>query len=183
MAGLAIAILAAGCRQSNLAGETPAISDTNSMSATQQLQSAKNMATNVWQKTKEATTNAWASVKAGTTNAWVDIRESLQPAADYTYEKKDAFVAGAKADLDALDQKIKELSDKTATADGSVTNEAQTKLQDLRDKRTELGRKFDDMKNATQADWNDLKTGFETAYDDTKTSLKQAWQWLVNKLS
>ena len=110
-------------------------------------------------------------------------KESLQSAMDYTYDKKDAFVAGASADLDALDQKIKELSDKAATASDSIKNEAQTKLQDLRDKRAELGKKLDDVKNASQANWNELKTGFQTAYDDVKTSLQQAWQWLNDKLN
>jgi hypothetical protein len=183
LAALAVAISVMGCKQSNPTDENPGTTDTNSLSVTQQLENAKEAATNAWQKTKEATTNAWASMKEGTTNAWTDTKESLQSAADYTYDKKDAFVAAASADLDALDQKMKELSDKAANASDSVKNEAQTKLQDLRDKRTVLGKKLDDVKNASQADWNELKTGFQTSYDDTKNSLKQAWQWLNDKLS
>jgi hypothetical protein len=82
-----------------------------------------------------------------------------------------------------LDQKIQALSDKAATASDSVKNEAQIKLQDLRGKRTELGKKLDAVKNASQTDWNELKVGFQTSYDDMKTSLKQAWQWLNDKLN
>ena len=171
IAVLAVAVSMTGCKQSNPAAESPATSDTNSLSVTQQLENAKEVVTNAWQKTKEATTNAWA-----------DTKESLQSAADYTYDKKDAFVAAASADLDVLDQKMKELSDKAANASDSVKNEAQTKLQDLRDKRTALGKKLDDVKNASQADWNELKVGFQTSYDDTKNSLKQTWQWLDDKL-
>ena len=52
------------------------------MSVTQELQNAKEVATNAWQETKEATTNAWA-----------DIKESLQSITGYSYDQKDAFVA------------------------------------------------------------------------------------------
>jgi DNA repair exonuclease SbcCD ATPase subunit len=183
ISGLAIAMLATGCKQSNQVDENTSPSDTNSLSVTQQLQNAEEVATNVWQKTKDTATNAWANVKEGTTNAWTDIKESMQPVADYTYDKKDDFVAKASADLSALDQKIQELSDKAATASDSVKNEAQTKLQDLRNQRVELDKKLDAVKNASQADWNELKVGFQTSYDDVKTSLKQTWQWLTDKLS
>jgi len=183
LAALAIATLATGCKQSNPADENPAPGDTNSLSVTQQLQNVKEVATNAWQKAKDTTTNAWSNVKEGTTNAWADIKDSMQSTKDYTYDKKDAFVAGASADLDALDQKIKELSDKAATASDSIKADAQTKLQDLHDKRADLDKKLDAVKNATEADWNDAKTAFQNSYDDVKNSLKQAWQWLNDKLS
>jgi hypothetical protein len=182
-AALAIATLAAGCKQSNPAAENPPASDTNSLSATQQLQNTKEVATNAWQNVKDTTTNAWSNLKEGTTNAWADIKDSLETTKDYTYDKKDAFVAGASADLDALDRKIKELSDKAATANDSVKADAQSKLQELRDKRAVLDQKLDAVKNATAADWNDTKTAFQNSYDDVKNSLKQAWQWLNDKLS
>jgi hypothetical protein len=179
LAALVIATLPTGCKQSNPAG-----SDTNSLSA----------ATNVWQKTKETTSNAWANVKEGTTNAWAhteeatvnawtDIKDSMQTTKDYTYDRKDEFVASASADLDVLDQKIKELSDKVATASDSVKADAQSKLQDLRDKRAALDKKLDAVKNSTEADWNDVKNGFDNSYDDLKNSLKQTWQWISDKVS
>ncbi len=161
-----MATLVIGCKQSN-PEENPAASATNSLS-----QNAKEMATNAWQKTKDVTTNAW-----------VDLKDTMQPVADYTYDKKDEFVAAASADLAALDQRIKELSDKAASASDSVKNEAQTKLQNLREKRAEAGKKLDEVKNAGQADWNELKTGFQTSYDDVKNSLKQTWQWLTDKMN
>jgi D-ribose pyranose/furanose isomerase RbsD len=181
LAAIVAAMLATGCKQSSQVDENAPPSDTNSLSVTQQMQNAKEVATNAWQKVKDTTTNAWASVKEGTTNAWADDKESVQSAVDYTYDKKADFVAKANADLNTLDQKIQQLSDKAATASDSVKNEAQAKLQDLRDKRTELGKKLDAVKNASQADWNELKVGFQTSYDDAKTSLKQAWQWLNDK--
>jgi predicted nucleic acid-binding Zn-ribbon protein len=169
IAALAVATVLTGCKQSNPADENPAV-DTNSPS------------TNAWQKVKETTTNAWADVKEGTSNAWADAKDYWQTN-DYAYDKKDAFVADAKADLDALDQKIKDWSDKVASSTDSVKADAQAKLQELRDKRSGLDQKLDDIKNATAANWNDAKAGFENAYDDTKNSVKQAWQWLKDKVN
>jgi chromosome segregation ATPase len=169
LVALAVATVASGCKQSN---ENSTASDNNSLSVTQQLQNAKEMTTNAWAHTKEATTQAWANVT-----------ESAQSAADYTYDKKDAFVAVASTNLDALDQKIKELSDKAANASDSVKAGAQAKIQELRDKRAALDKKMDAVKNATEADWNDVKTAFQNSYDDVKNSLKQTWQWFTDNLS
>jgi hypothetical protein len=173
-AALCIATLPiVGCNKSNPNDGTAPDADTNSvaMSTTQQLQNVTEMATNAWLKTKEAATNAYETTK-----------ESVQSAVDYTYDQKDAFTAKASADLDALDQKIKELGDKVATGTDSVKADAQVKLQDLRDKRAVLQQKMDDVKNSTAANWNDVKAGFQQSYDDTKSAVKAAWQWLNDKL-
>jgi hypothetical protein len=168
LAALASAILATGCKQSNTAEEnTPG--GTNVTSAAENIKAG---ATNAWEKTKEVTTNALADVKEGTTNAWADtkyaatnawtdIKESLGSTEDYTYDKKDAFVTGAQADLNALDQKIQALP---GNADAS-----------LHDKRAALDQKLTDVKNATQDNWNDAKTAFENSYNDVKNSVKQDW--------
>jgi chromosome segregation ATPase len=163
LSALAVAMLvSAGCSNSDRR-EGYASTDTNSVSA-----NAKEMATNAWQKTKDVTTNAWANVK-----------ESLQSAGDYTYDKKEAFVAGASADVDAMDQKIKDLSNQAANTTDSVKASVQAKLQDLNAKRAVLGQKLDDVKNSTEANWNDVKTGFKSSYNDAKDSLKQTWQSLT----
>src|SRR5882672_6945557 len=140
-AAFAVLILGTGCnKQSNSTMENPSTNDSNSLSVTQQLQGTKEIATNAWQKTKEVTTNTLADVKEGTANAWAntkkstleawnDVKESVGSAADYAYDKKDEFVTKARADLDALDAKIKELSDKTVSASDSVKADAQAKLQ------------------------------------------------------
>jgi hypothetical protein len=166
-------LISIGCKKTNPSDESQPVTTTNlaSTSVTQQLQNAKEMATNAWRQTKEATTNVLESMKG-----------SVQAAADYTFDKKDAFTAKASSDLDALDQNMKELGDKAATGTDSVKADAQTKLQELRDKRAALQQKMDDVKNATAANWNDAKAGFQQAYDDTKSSVKAAWQWLNDKL-
>ncbi len=171
----AVALLVSvGCKKAEMSDEYTAAGDTNSLA-----ENAKELATNAWQKTKEVTTNVVANVKEGTTNAWANLKESLQSATDYTYDKKDAFVASASADVDTMDQKIKELSDKAANASDSAKASVQATLQDLKAKRVVLGQKLDDVKNSTEANWNDVKAGFKSSYDDVKDSLKQAWQGLT----
>lgn len=165
--------LATGCNQSNPGGNPPAASGTNSSLSL----------TNVWQQTKTTATNAWSNTKETASAAWVDIKESLGPAQDYTYDKKDEFVAKATADLDALDQKIKELSGRAARVADSAKDDAQVKLQDVRNKRDALDQKLNNVKAATEADWNDAKTAFKDAYDEVQNSIKQTWQWLSDKLS
>jgi len=167
-----ITLASAGCSKTETANEYPAAADTNSPSAT-----------NAWQKTKETATNAWASTKEATKSAWDNVKDSTQTTMDYAYDKKDAFVVKAQADLDALDLKIKELSDKAAAASDSVKADAQARLQDLRDQRTEAGKKLDEAKNSTEANWADMKAGFQHSYDEVKTSVKEAWQWLADKMN
>ena len=140
---LAVAMLVtAGCNKTQTSDGYPAAGDTNNSIA----DNAKVMATNAWEKTKQVTTNvvanvkegatnAWANVKERTTNAWANLKESVQSLGDYSYDKKDAFVASASADVDAVDQKIKNLSDKVASASDSVKASAQAKLQELNAKR------------------------------------------------
>ena len=166
---LGVAGLAVGCNKS--ANPDDSSSATNSsMSATQELQNIKVDSSNAWEETKEGASNAWASVKL-----------SLQSSANYTYDKKDAFVTDAQADLAVMDQKIKDMSDKVASSSDSVKADAQAKLQDLQTQRTALDKKLDDVKNSSEADWDSTKTAFINAYSDTKTSLKQDWQWLKDK--
>jgi hypothetical protein len=185
LAVLSIATLTANCQPSAPSSESgTAAGDTNatSLSVKQQWQTVKSDITNTWQDVKRTTTQTLAAVKTSTTQAWTNVKNSMQSATDYTYDKKDEFVASAQTDLDVLDQKIKKFSDKAANATDSTKADAQAKLQNLRSKRAVLDKKLDNVKNATETGWDDAKTAFKNSYDDTKNSLKQAWQWLNDKL-
>ena len=161
--------LAVGCNKSANPNDNSSATN-SSVSATQELQNIKVDGSNAWEETKQGASNAWASIKL-----------SLQSSANYTYDKKDAFVADAQADLAVLDQKIKNLSDKVAASGDSVKTDAQAKLQDLQTQRAALDKKLDDVKNSSEADWDSAKTAFINSYNDTRNSLKQAWQWLKDK--
>jgi hypothetical protein len=181
---LSVAVMAVGCKKTDTTTDDSASTNTNNSVAdttSNVLDSTKAAATNAWADVKEGSSNAWEKTKEVTTNAWDSVKESLQSSANYTYDKKDAFVADAQADLAVLDQKIKNLSDKVAASGDSVKADAQAKLQDLQTQRTALDKKLDDVKNSTEATWGDTKTAFINSYNDTKSSLKQAWQWLKDK--
>jgi hypothetical protein len=180
LTALVIAIAAIGCKKSSPADDNTMAGDTNPPTMTQ---NATAMATNAWDKTKEATTNAYEEMKSGATNAWAEMKDSMSSAADYTYDKKEAYLTDATNDLAKLDQRIQDLSDRAATASDNVKADAQTKLQELRAKRAALDQKMDDVRNSTEANWNDVKTAFQTSYDDVKTSVKTTWQWLKDKMS
>jgi hypothetical protein len=169
---LGMAGLAVGCNKSSNNPDDNSATTNSSMSVTQEVQNIKEDSSNAWEATKEGASNAWASVKL-----------SLQSSANYSYDKKDAFVTDAQADLAVLDQKIKDLSDKVAASSDSVKADAQAKLQDLQTQRAALDKKLDDAKNSSEADWDSTKTAFINSYNDTKNSLKQDWQWLKDKMS
>jgi hypothetical protein len=183
-AALSIAALTTNCQlsaQSIQSGATADGTNAPSPSVKQQWQKVKSDITNTWQEVKQTTTQALAAVKTSTTQAWASVKNSMQSATDYTYDKKNEFVASAQTDLNALDQKIKNFSDKAANTTGSTKADAQAKLQNLREKRAVLNKKLDDVKKATAAGWDDAKTAFKNSYDDTKNSLNEAWQWLKLK--
>ncbi len=167
----ALAALSAGCHKSNPPIEGSPNSGTNLASVREQLENAKEIATNSWQQTKEAASDALASAEG-----------SIQTFADYAFDKKDACVARAGADLDALDRKIKELSDKAATASDSVQADAQPKIRSLSDQRAALNQKFAALQNATAANWDETKMDFNKSYDEARASCQQAWQWLTEKM-
>jgi hypothetical protein len=140
--------LAAGCKKSD---EVPAPSSAVSNSPSAQ---------------------ALQSVKEVTKDAVENVKQAVQSGVDYTYTKKEEFVAQAQSDLYSLDQKMKEFSDKASAAAEPVKTDTQNKLQELKNKRTDLDRKLEDVKAATQENWNDAKATFQKAYDDVKDSLK-----------
>jgi hypothetical protein len=176
----AICFLVAGCKQSN--PEPVAGAKTNDLTApTTSWQNVKESGSNAVENVKQAGEQTWNNVKEGSTQAWANAKESFASASDYTYDKKDEFVAKAQADLDAVDQKMKELADEATNATASAKDEAQTKIDELKVKQSELNQKLDNVKNATADQWDNVKTNFTDAYDNTTNALAQAWQWLKDK--
>src|SRR5665213_3560720 len=151
LAALAGAILATGCKQSNTADENTT-GDTNVTSTAENLKTivtnardeTKEVTTNALTDVKEGTTNAWAHTKYAVTNAWTNIKESLGATEDYTYDKKDEFVTGAQADLNALDVK-------NATQD--TWNDA----------KTAFANSYADVKNSVKQDWDGSVTNSMTS--------------------
>src|SRR5271154_3067666 len=149
LAVLFIAALTVNCKSQVPAGETGGTAgDTNasSLSVSRQWQTVKSDITNTWQDVKQTTTQVLAAVKTGTTQAWTSVTHSMQSTTDYTYNQKDAFVAKMQGKLDAMDENIRQLSGKVASAGDATQAEAKAKLKDLRGKRAVLDKKLGEVK-------------------------------------
>jgi uncharacterized protein YdcH (DUF465 family) len=97
---------------------------------------------------------------------------------NYMFDKKEVFIADARADLTELDQRINELSEKVTTASAAVKAAAQPRIDDLRKQRVALGKKVETLKTAKEGDWNGLKTDYQKAESQMKLSLHDAWKWV-----
>ncbi len=191
---LACCCIGVGCNK-------PADQDTSS--GTTPSNSILETASNAWQSAKETGTNALDATKATATNAWQDTKETgsnvWQKTKDafaagdstnevstnyfgYDFSQKDNFVTEAQASLDDLDQKASNLTNRIATASDNTKAELQQTLAGIQAKRAELGRKLDDIKNATQENWNDAKAAFVKSYHDLKAELKAGWDSVTSKL-
>jgi arylsulfatase A-like enzyme len=160
--------------------------ETNSASSgfAEKWQNAKERSSNAWEDVKSSGVRAWENAKEGSSNAWSSLKgevASVSAKTNFAYSQKEAFIAQADGELTNLDQKIRQLSDKTADAAASTKTEAQQKLQSIKNERGELNQKLDDAEKATQEEWNKAQAGFQKAYDDTKNSVKSAWDWLKSK--
>jgi hypothetical protein len=178
----AAALLTAGCNNqpAEPAGGTNSVATNASLTASNTWQTTKQDASNVWTATKDAATNAWQSTAEAGSNAWHATKETFGAATNEIstnyfacdYSQKDAFVAGAQTDLNALDQKTSTLAGKIAGASDSAKADLQQKLQDINNRRADLGKRYDDVKNATAANWDDAKAAFVKAYFDFRATLK-----------
>jgi len=127
--------------------------------------------------------SSWQNVKTNAAQSWYDIKQTLGASADYTFEKKDEFVAKAKTDLNALDAKIRELKKKNSSASGEGKSATQKDLDKLKQQRAVLAQKLKDARAATAENWDKAKAGFTNGYAQVKESVKDAWQRLADKVS
>ncbi|MEW6306657.1 MAG: hypothetical protein AB1705_24590 [Verrucomicrobiota bacterium] len=89
-------------------------------------------------------------------------------------EVRDTYVTAMEEKLKKMDELIASLSEKAVTLDEN--SEARKALESLREQRTQLGRKFDAVKQSSQDTWIENRSGFDTAltefeksYETTKT--------------
>jgi hypothetical protein len=162
-----LAGFAAGCNKSNPTIEGSPDGSTNPSSVQQKCEDARKIATHIWQQGKVSATNVFARAN-----------NLAETAVDYSFDQRSECVAQAVGDLDSLDQKIRELSDKAAAASDFVKIDARTKLVRLSDQRAALNQKLAALQNATVGNWDKAKTEFKTADDEAKASWLQIWRWL-----
>jgi outer membrane protein assembly factor BamE (lipoprotein component of BamABCDE complex) len=95
-----------------------------------------------------------------------EVREAVDASKNYAAQNKDQFVASMEKKLQALDEKIAELGAKGETLTDQARAESAEALAALKKQREQLGVKFDEVKESSQAAWEDVKAGFESAYAD-----------------
>jgi RNA processing factor Prp31 len=166
-----LAALAVGCNKSSPTIGGASDSGTKLIPVEQKCENARKIAANTWQQGNVSATNALANAK-----------ESAETVVDYSFDQRSACVVQAVAELDSLDQEIRQLSDKLATASDSVKIDARHEIIMLSDQRAALNQRLADLQNATTDNWDEAKTEFKMADDYARTSWRQTWQWLIAKL-
>lgn len=124
-----------------------------------------------------------AEAQAQLDRAKKETKEAAQAVNDYAYSRKSEFVAAMRDEIKELDREIEKYSAKIESSSESTREEAKAKIQKLREKTADLGKKLDQMNDANESTWEEVKKGFRNGYDDTKEAFKDARQWLSDKIA
>ncbi len=112
-----------------------------------------------------------------------ETKQAGQDLKDYDYAQKSEFVAGMKAELDAVNLELDALAAKVANSSDAAKAEAAPKLQSLRDQSARLSRQLDQAGNATESTWSEVKSGFRTGYAELKDGFNEARAWVSEKIA
>jgi hypothetical protein len=97
-------------------------------------------------------------------------KDALKTTKDYATQSKDEFVATMDEKIKDLDAKIKSLSDKSADYKDDAKTRADKALADLHEQRAALGKKYDELKQASKDAWDKTREGFVSAWDSLTTA-------------
>lgn len=84
--------------------------------------------------------------------------------------KRDEYVAKMKSQLDALNAKIDQLSDKSEDAKKEVQAKYKQEMADLRAQSSQANAKLDDLKNAGEDTWESMVAEVDKIGDAFKHS-------------
>jgi len=108
------------------------------------------------------------------------VQQTYQSTKEFVAKEKTAFVDSAEQKLRDLDTKIDALSEEVAKAKPEVQEQAKSGLAKLKEQRTALQQKIEDLKASGQQGWDKTKDAFSTTwqdlektYQDTKAKLEQ----------
>lgn len=147
----------------------------------QSVQTGESAATNAWEETKQAGSNVWhATEDAFAIGTYTN--ETSTNYFSYDYSMKEAFISDARMSLSNLDQSALRLSNRVANASENTKADLQQTLDGIKNKRGELDRRYDALKNSSQNDWNDAKAEFVKSYHDLKADLKAGWDTVTSKM-
>ena len=134
------------------------------------------------QNTTRQCTNA-QSASQDLNDARCKLHGAARDLKDYTFEEKDAFSAKLKDGLSEANKSLDPLDAKVAHAGAATKEAAQPKLDALRTKADQLGKKVDAIQGATASTWESVKKDSKNSYIDLKVQIHRERQWLSNKLA
>lgn len=113
----------------------------------------------------------------------VEAKEKQAKAlSDYTYAQKKQFVSAMKKELSDIQAEIDQLSEKVAKSKSSAKQNAQKKIDSLREELELTKVKIEEAQNTTESGWEDVKNGFAQANNNLKKSFENTRQWLSDKI-
>ena len=89
-------------------------------------------------------------------------------------DARNEYISKAKRSLDRLDARIIELETKTSEKRGDVRRELKDKLENIRDSRTRLEHRIEELQNARKPAWEDVKLGVEQAWNSLSDAVDRA---------
>ncbi len=104
-----------------------------------------------------------------------EISEAMDAIAAYSEQERDQALAEAREALNRLDAEIERreqaLRENWAEMSEAAKENAQARLQDLRQARNRLGERYGALESGTSSAWDELKVGFSDAW----TAFSEAW--------
>ena len=105
-----------------------------------------------------------------------EVREALQAAKAYTFQRKDEYQRKLQGVLDDMDERIDDLQEQAESATGAAQKEAQARLRELRAKREVVRERLQKVSAATADTWDrvtaavsDAVQDFQKMYDDVRS--------------
>lgn len=88
-----------------------------------------------------------------------ELRDVVEVAKDYGYDKKEEYETKLEGALERLDQKISELKAKAEQAGAAAKDDLTQAIADLEKKSAEARGKLEALRGSTARAWEDVKSG------------------------
>lgn len=110
-----------------------------------------------------------------------DVSKKVEAAAEaiknYTVLQKDEAIKNAKATLEDLDARIKQMEDRLDKEwnhmDSAARDTARASLRKLREQRTDLADWYGQLKQSSASAWDSVKRGFADSYETLRGSIEK----------
>jgi peptidoglycan hydrolase CwlO-like protein len=103
-----------------------------------------------------------------------EAKDALDATKRYTIEQKDAFEKQVRGELDAIQAGISTLQGKINQASDETRADLQRAIDQLESKKTEAGKKLEDLHGATASTWSNLRDGMTGLLREMKRSYREA---------